>query len=107
MKRWIVRLGLRLRACAIAFSLYYAAKVRETPRDERAGLPRLRWWRWPLCWWRGHQYGYGCSIEISPYRLEFCRCCGEEIGGRASWADIQPRPFDDYDSYDDYEEIVP
>lgn len=81
----------------VQLTLRYARALRKTPPGQREGLPRLRWWNLPLCWVSGHRHGRRGVFEISPYRLEFCSCCGEEVAGRAAWSQIEPRPLDDDD----------
>lgn len=97
----------RLRALAseIGWSMETMRKQRQTPLPDRAGLPTIRWWKLPLCLLRGHSWwrdgrGY---IEITGWRLQFCQCCGQEIAGRTSWAQIDSRP-DDADDFIDWDD---
>lgn len=97
--RWLP-LGLRLLLSEIGDSLRFWLQVRRERRTGRAAvdsgdwiLPRFRWWRLPLCWVRGHRWpADSTGFWISPYRMEHCACCGEEVSGRASIASLQPLP---------------
>ncbi|MGO4222108.1 hypothetical protein AB4Y64_09690 [Lysobacter sp. TAF61] len=74
-------------------SLDYARALETTPADERRSWPELRAWRLPMCWLRGHRWP-GTSFSITAYTLEWCECCGEEVAGRTSWAQLEARPID-------------
>lgn len=89
----------------IDMSLSYMRDLRTTPPGEREGLPQLQWWKLPACWIRGHIW-QGSSGCIDGYSLQYCLCCNQEIAGRTSWSQIEPRPDDDepwhwYDDPDD------
>lgn len=91
--RYLQEVGYR-----VDFSAYYLCKLRAAIRDseDRAGLPKPKLHKLPLCWLRGHDY-QGDAFVIVPWRLQFCRCCNEEIGGRASWEGVPVRDPDDAD----------
>lgn len=77
-------------------SLCYVRALRARSPGEREGLPRLRWWKLPACWIRGHRWRTrGGCFAIDGYSLQFCQCCDEEVAGRTAWSQIEPRSDDD------------
>jgi hypothetical protein len=76
-------------------SIAYGEALRATPAGDRIA-PSFRWWLLPACWIRGHVWAGAC-FEITSYRAQFCERCGEEVAGRTSLHQLEPRPLDDCD----------
>lgn len=75
----------------------YVRKWLHTPRSERVGLQPPRLLKTPVCWFRGCDYG--SSICIEPWSLQFCSCCGQEVGFRTSWNSIRARTPEEDEEY--------
>ena len=85
------------------FSMRYLKRWRETPPIERLRLPAPNRFKQPICWLRGHVFP-GQVFEVTPWQLQFCTCCSEEVAGRTRWDDISPRPVGFLDWQCEYKE---
>lgn len=67
----------------IADTLHYLRLWWATPASARY-IPATMLVKAPICWVRGHSWEHGPSFGITPWRAEFCACCGQEIAYRTS-----------------------
>lgn len=91
LRRFISRIG---------DTAHYVQLWRATPRSARF-IPAQMLLKAPSCWVRGHSWEQGQSFEISPWLLEFCTCCGQEVSYRTSLDQLRaPETEDEQDHAD-------